>query len=64
MATVSPVGFAVGFVGVGVGVVLLLTGGSKSASLGAPQRAKHEPKHSVHVEPWFGSEAAGVQGTF
>jgi hypothetical protein len=64
MATVSTVGFAVGFVGVGVGVVLLLTGGNKRASLGSAHVAKHQPQRGVHVEPWFGSEQAGVQGTF
>ena len=63
MATVSTVGFAVGFVGVGVGVVLLLTGngsGSASASKGAPKLAKH----GVTVEPWIGTQSAGLSGTF
>lgn len=65
MATVSTVGFAVGFVGVGVGVVLLLTGNhSASASLGAPRIAKHEPRPAVQVQPWFGGTSAGMSGTF
>lgn len=63
MATVSTVGFAVGFVGVGVGVVLLLTGSSNSASLESPKIAKRQPR-GVSVEPWFGSDAAGLRGTF
>jgi hypothetical protein len=65
MATVSTVGFAVGFVGVGAGVVLLLTGGgsSDSATVSAPKVAKHRAG-GVQVQPWFGAEAAGVQGTF
>ena len=63
MATVSTVSFAVGFVGVGVGVVLLLTGSSNSAALGKPRVAKYEAK-GLRVEPWLGSDAAGVQGTF
>jgi hypothetical protein len=61
MATVSTVGFAVGFVGLGAGVVLLLTGGgSSSAATQAPKLAKR----NVHVEPWLGADMAGVQGTF
>jgi PEGA domain len=64
MATVSTVGFAVGFVGVGVGVVLLLTGNSNSASLGAPKVAKREPLGHVHVEPWLSAQSAGLSGTF
>jgi hypothetical protein len=65
MATVSTVGFAVGFVGVGVGVVLLLTGGgSNDAALAKPQLAKHEPFAGVHVEPWLSNEQAGLRGTF
>ncbi|HYJ08192.1 MAG TPA: PEGA domain-containing protein [Polyangiaceae bacterium] len=65
MATVSTIGFAVGFVGVGAGVVLLLTGGgSSSANLNAPKLTKQHAAGSVHVAPWFGAEAAGLQGTF
>jgi hypothetical protein len=65
MATVSTVGFSVGLVGVGVGVVLLLTGNSASkASLAGPQLAKYEPSRGLRVGPWFGSEAAGLQGSF
>jgi hypothetical protein len=65
MATVSTIGFSVGLVGVGVGVVLLLTGNSASkASLAGPQLAKHEPGRGLRVGPWFGSEAAGLQGSF
>jgi hypothetical protein len=53
MATVSTVGFAVGFVGVGAGVILLLTGNSQSASLDRPQLAKRD---GVHVEPWLSGD--------
>lgn len=64
MATVSTVGFAVGFVGIGAGVVLLLTGGGGgSASSAKTHVAKHEWR-GVHVEPWLGSDQAGLQGTF
>ena len=64
MATVSTVGFAVGFVGVGVGVVLLLTGNSTSnASVGVSKVAKRDA-FGVHVEPWVGARSAGVTGTF
>jgi hypothetical protein len=65
MATISTVGFTVGFVGVGLGVVLLLTGNSNSsAQLGASKVAKREPLGHVHVEPWIGTQSAGVTGTF
>lgn len=61
MATVSTVGFTVGFVGVGVGVVLLLTG-NNSASAGAqmPKLAKG----GVEVSPYFAGNGAGLNGTF
>ncbi len=66
MATVSTVGFAVGFVGVGVGVVLLLTGNSSSSSakLGPAKVAKREPLGGVNVQPWFGTQSAGLSGSF
>jgi hypothetical protein len=65
MATISTVGFAVGFVGVGVGVVLLLTSNhSSSASLARPALAKREPRSGVAVEPWFSGTSAGLNGTF
>ena len=65
MATISTVGFTVGFVGVGLGVVLLLTGNSNaSASTQAPKVAKREPFGGVHVEPWVGTQSAGLSGTF
>jgi hypothetical protein len=61
LATVSTVGFAVGFVGVGAGIVLLLTGnGSSSAKATAPKLAKQ----GVDVQPWFGGNSAGINGTF
>ena len=61
MATVSTVGFAVGFVAVGLGVVLLLTGNnSASASKSNPRLAKQ----GVSVEPWIGTQSAGLSGTF
>jgi hypothetical protein len=64
MATVSTVGFSVGFVGVGVGVVLLLTGSSNHASLAEPTLAKRERPRGVAVQPWFGGTSAGLNGTF
>jgi len=65
MATISTVGFSVGFVGVGLGIVLLLTGNSNaSASTAAPKVAKREPFGSVHVEPWVGTQSAGLSGSF
>lgn len=65
MATVSTVGFAVGFVGVGVGVVLLLTGNhSSNASLTAPRLADSKRPPAVAVQPWFGGTSAGLNGTF
>lgn len=60
LATVSTVGFAVGFVGVGAGIVLLLSGGSNNnARLAAPKLAR-----GVEVQPFFGGTSAGVNGTF
>lgn len=65
MATVSTVGFAVGFVGVGVGVVLLLTGNhSSNAGLAPPKLAQAKPRPAVAVQPWFGGTSAGLNGTF
>ena len=65
MATISTVGFTVGVVGVGLGVVLLLTGNNNgSARLGQSKVAKREPLGHVHVEPWIGTQSAGVSGTF
>jgi hypothetical protein len=64
MATVSTVGFAVGFVGVGVGVVLLLTGNNNHAGLTTHNVAKREPQRGVAVQPWFGGTSAGLNGTF
>jgi hypothetical protein len=64
MATVSTVGFSVGFVGVGVGVVLLLTGSSNHAGLSEPRLAKREPQRGVAVQPWFGGTSAGINGSF
>jgi len=63
MATVSTVGFAVGFVGVGLGVVLLLTGSNNSASLAKPQLAKRDAS-GLKLQPYFGGTSAGVNGTF
>lgn len=64
MATVSTVGFAVGIVGVGVGVVLLLTGNStSSAGLSASKRARRSPD-GLQVQPWLGARSAGLNGTF
>jgi hypothetical protein len=64
MATVSTVGFAVGFVGVGVGVVLLLTGSNSQASLVTPRLAKREPQRGLALSPFFGGTSAGINGSF
>jgi hypothetical protein len=64
MATVSTVGFAVGFVGVGAGVVLLLTGGGASSASNAKTHVAQHQWRGVRVEPWLGSDQAGLQGTF
>lgn len=53
-ATVSTVGFGVGIVGAGLGIVLLLTSHGKEAP----------PATATHVEPWVGLGSAGVGGTF
>jgi hypothetical protein len=66
MATVSTVGFSVGVVGVGLGVILLLTGnnsGNQAGQSGA-NVAKVEPPRGVHVEPWIGAQSAGLSGSF
>lgn len=60
LATVSTVGFAVGFVGLGAGIVLLLTGNNSTASAAAP----HVAKQGLKVEPWFAGNSAGLNGTF
>jgi hypothetical protein len=56
-ATISSVGFGVGVVGAGVGLVLLLAGGSSEP---APKPATG----GVHVAPWVGANALGLGGTF
>lgn len=62
-ATVSTVGFVVGVVGAGVGTVLLLTGGSTSASSTAasPLRVK---LGTARIEPTVGTDCVGFAGTF
>jgi hypothetical protein len=65
MAMISTVGFTAGFVGVGLGIVLLVTGNNNaSARLGQSKVAKREPLGHVHVEPWIGTQSAGISGTF
>lgn len=65
MATVSTVGFALGLVGVGTGVVLLLAGGGNdSAQLNEPRLAKRSSERGLTVSPWIGATSAGVSGTF
>jgi hypothetical protein len=64
MAMVSNVGFGVGIVGVGLGVILLLTNNdSGSASNAAPKLAERAPPR-VSLQPWVGLTSAGVNGTF
>ncbi|MGO8992738.1 MAG: hypothetical protein ACLQVI_05385 [Polyangiaceae bacterium] len=55
-AWVSTIGFGVGIVGLGVGTVLLVTGGSSSAST--------KTGKGPHVTPYFGPGSAGLTGTF
>jgi hypothetical protein len=64
MATVSTVGFAVGFVGVGVGVVLLLTGNSHGSARAGSSKVAQRGAPGVHVEPWIGARSAGISGSF
>jgi hypothetical protein len=52
-ATISTVGFIVGGVGLGTGLVLLLTGGKSSTTTARP-----------HVSPVLGANYAGIDGTF
>ena len=60
LATISTVGFAVGFVGVGAGIVLLLTGGNNASA----SRPAHQLAKGVDVQPFFGGTSAGINGTF
>ncbi len=63
MATVSTISFGVGVVGVGVGVVLLLTsGGGSSEQPAAPAAARIH--RTPRVTPFIGLNTAGVSGTF
>jgi hypothetical protein len=55
-ATVSTVGFAVGIVGVAVGVVLLVVTHKSETAAADPLKP--------HVSPWLGIGSAGVGGTF
>jgi PEGA domain len=65
LATVSTVGFAVGFVGVGAGIVLLLTGNNSASANASASRTKPQlARQGVTFEPWFGGNSAGVNGTF
>lgn len=65
MATISTVGFGVGVVGVGLGVVLLLTGGGDSSRADSAAHAVAKGGFSsVRVEPWLGATSAGLSGTF
>jgi hypothetical protein len=60
LATVSTIAFGVGVVGVGAGVVLLVTSGGKSE-----QAAKTHFTHAgVSYRPWIGLNSAGVSGSF
>lgn len=61
MATVSTIGFAVGFVGVGAGIVLLLTGNDSASASTARARVA---ERGVVVHPFFGGTSAGINGTF
>lgn len=58
IATVSTIGFAVGIPAAAVGVVLLVTGGSKSES------GKLDKPKGFSAKPYFGFSEAGVVGTF
>ncbi len=69
MGTISTVGFIVGAVGIGAGVVLWLTAPKESAT-GAKKGPRYatvpvETKRaSVKVTPYFGLGSAGVTGSF
>lgn len=63
MATVSTVGFGVGIVGVGLGVVLLLTN-SGTASTTSAHHVAPGSQRAVSVQPWMGLTSAGLNGTF
>jgi hypothetical protein len=58
-ATISTIGFAVGIVGIGTGVVLLLT-----AKGGGDEQPPPASQQGARVEPWIGAGSAGLRGTF
>ena len=60
MATVSTIGFVIGVVGVGVGVVGLLT----QPKAEPPKDAPKEKAEGVRVSPWIGVGSVGLSGSF
>jgi hypothetical protein len=64
LGTVSTVGFVVGIVGAGVGAVLLLNGGSSSASTSVASNPLRIKVGSARVEPAFGTDRVGFVGAF
>jgi hypothetical protein len=59
LATVSTIAFGVGIVGVGAGVILLVTSGGKTETAARPQRHT-----GVSYRPWVGLNSVGVSGSF
>jgi hypothetical protein len=60
LATISTIAFGVGIVGVGAGVILLVTSGGKSE----PAAKTHFTHAGVTYRPWVGVGSAGVSGSF
>jgi hypothetical protein len=56
LATVSDIGFAVGAIGIGVGVVALLTGSSSGST--------EKPAAGFRVAPMISLGSVGVEGAF
>jgi hypothetical protein len=60
LATISTIAFGVGIVGVGAGVILLVTSGGKAE----PAAKTHFTHAGVTYRPWIGVNSAGVSGSF
>ena len=62
LATISTIAFGVGAVGVGAGVILLVTSGGSSEK--AAKAKTHFTHAGVTYRPWIGINSAGVSGSF
>jgi hypothetical protein len=60
LATVSTIAFGVGIVGVGAGIVLLVTSGGKTENTART----HVTHAGVSYRPWIGVNSAGMSGSF